>query len=419
MAVTEQFENHLKSITSKVPLEYGADPIDAFDIINRRLKNNSQVNDPLRLDQAQVSKQDKHIAGITTLFKPPANTEDGEPLKLCSVPNIQDELNIIRATGFGLPLEESFLLSASLRKLAAEATGMSSVRLWGKVLCRSNCDYIIAEGQPESPEEAPEGSDEDGLGKGINTHAYYATTDYTTWSRLPSIAPSHIKASRLVKYILTGNLQAAVETFPLFPGTEAHLLRCQIARISASTVLAPRGFFTLDEDAVVKTEEFKYPLSSNVLTPDDWVYARDYILANGKTTYPPIPEDEEDPIARETRVKLKREMRSDPVPKPLGSISKNSRKWTIRQYGDCVVSAGPTSHGIAVVRSKEWPGAMNFFEGSRFLHFYCGYGLKATSSKYFIAPPADIQGEGEELEEQTEPHLLPPPVVVEEVATAN
>ena len=412
MVVTGSLEKHLKAVTSKVLLEKSLDPVESFQIINRRLITGSSDSlDASRVDQAQVSKQEEYFSRLTSLLNPPANPEDKEPLKLCSVPNIEQELGIIRATGAGFSLEESFTLSVSLRKLAAEATGMSSVRLWGKILCRSDRDFVIAEAQPESPEDPPEGSDEDGLGTGVNTFAYYASTDYVTWSRLPNASPKHLKASRLIQYILTGSLEASVETFPLFPGTEANLLRSLIARISGSTILAPRGFYSLDDEGnVTTTEEYKYPLATDLVTCNDWVYARKYILANGKTSYPHLPE-EDNPETAELILKLKREMNAEPLPKPITQIADNSSKWSIRKYWD--VSA------IVAVRSKDWPGAVNVLQGSHFFHFYCGYGLKATD-KYFIAAPVDIQREeGDELEEQPEPHLLPPPVVADEAVTAN
>ena len=45
---------------------------------------------------------------------------------------------------------------------------------------------------------------------------------------------------------LTGELSSEVKTFPAFPGNEANYLRAQIARIAASTIVAPRGFFTTE-----------------------------------------------------------------------------------------------------------------------------------------------------------------------------
>lgn len=48
--------------------------------------------------------------------------------------------------------------------------------------------------------------------------------------------------------MLTGDLDAAVPSYPPFPGTEKNLLRAQLARISGATLISPDGFFKLDED---------------------------------------------------------------------------------------------------------------------------------------------------------------------------
>ena len=39
-----------------------------------------------------------------------------------------------------------------------------------------------------------------------------------------------------------------VVSYPPFPGSEAHYLRAQIARISATTHISPLGYYMFDED---------------------------------------------------------------------------------------------------------------------------------------------------------------------------
>jgi radial spoke head protein 4A len=52
----------------------------------------------------------------------------------------------------------------------------------------------------------------------------------------------------LFKRLLTGQLDAAVPSYPPFKGTEKNLLRAQIARIVVATSISPDGFFPLNED---------------------------------------------------------------------------------------------------------------------------------------------------------------------------
>jgi radial spoke head protein 4A len=42
---------------------------------------------------------------------------------------------------------------------------------------------------------------------------------------------------------MTGNLNAPLNTNPMFPGKERHYLRAIIARISHNTTLAPGGLY--------------------------------------------------------------------------------------------------------------------------------------------------------------------------------
>ncbi|KAJ4455065.1 putative radial spoke head protein 4 A [Paratrimastix pyriformis] len=68
------------------------------------------------------------------------------------------------------------------------------------------------------------------------------------WIRLPEVLPAQILAARLIRYHITGNLDAVVSKgYPFFPGKDAktagkerHYLRAQIARISATTILLPK-----------------------------------------------------------------------------------------------------------------------------------------------------------------------------------
>lgn len=90
-------------------------------------------------------------------------------------------------------------------------------------------------------------------------------------------------------------------SFPPFPGTEAHYLRAQIARISAATQLAPQDFYHLrldsdddGEDEEGNEEVVQVECEENeeyVAQPLDemelelWVHCRPYILPQGRVTW--------------------------------------------------------------------------------------------------------------------------------------
>lgn len=50
-----------------------------------------------------------------------------------------------------------------------------------------------------------------------------------------------------IKVVLTGNLNSKVNSCPPFPGKERHLLREQIARISHSTEICPKGYYAMED----------------------------------------------------------------------------------------------------------------------------------------------------------------------------
>jgi radial spoke head protein 4A len=54
--------------------------------------------------------------------------------------------------------------------------------------------------------------------------------------------------ARKVKVIITGDLEKKIYTNPPFEGTEKNYLRAQIARISHSTALYPKGLYKVDEE---------------------------------------------------------------------------------------------------------------------------------------------------------------------------
>ena len=57
-----------------------------------------------------------------------------------------------------------------------------------------------------------------------------------------------MRISRKIKYLFTGDLSRVVSTNPHFAGTEAHLLKCQIVRISFSCNIVPKTKFVVNQE---------------------------------------------------------------------------------------------------------------------------------------------------------------------------
>ena len=143
------------------------------------------------------------------------------------------------------------LLQKSLSKLAA-TTAATNLRLWGKI-SGTKCDYYIAEGTAEAAgeaEEEPPADKEPRGSPGVNQFSYWVcnSADENKWFALPDLCPSDLAAARAIKVCFTGNLDRKIVTNPFFVKNESFYLRAQIARISQSTSLVPKGVYRLNED---------------------------------------------------------------------------------------------------------------------------------------------------------------------------
>jgi hypothetical protein len=68
------------------------------------------------------------------------------------------------------------------------------------------------------------------------------------WTLLPHVTPKQLAVARQIRKLFSGRLDAAVVSYPPFPGSEAELLRTQIDRITAGTHVSPLGLYTFNEE---------------------------------------------------------------------------------------------------------------------------------------------------------------------------
>ena len=105
------------------------------------------------------------------------------------------------------------------------------------------------------------------------------------WELLPRAQAHFIILARQMRRFFTGDLNAKgvihfqsynwfsciVYGFPRFHGTEKDYLRAQIARITASTLISPRGAYTTgDDEAVVPDEEFRGIAAEEMINGEGW-----------------------------------------------------------------------------------------------------------------------------------------------------
>lgn len=397
---------------------------------------------------------------ILKLVRPPTDLT-ATPKVLGVVQNFLQDAAMFRWAGIGFNQQESYHIGMSLRKLASESPSIESLRFWGKVL-GTDGDYFVAEGMLQSLpkvvnadgalDKAPvlPGSPEfdvESRGDGANAFTYWVSSGgCAPWTRLPAARASHIVASRSIKRIMTGSLDSPVQSMPWFPGKEQHLLRAQIARISATCTLAPRGWYEPDDEAgdnKVKESEApadSFPSSEELSTEAAWVHRMQCLNKIGKCTYPEVDiEALGETITAEQVQALKAmssQMEAEGDPKGvLSSIEAdlsekkpegddgNFAPWSFKVSGDKgMYKFGDVekNHQVTAARSMIWPGAFTVTQGTRFANIYIGYATKCATllpsdvvtdlplvenaAPFFPLVPGDIMDEPQDLEEQDEPN---------------
>lgn len=182
-------------------------------------------------------------------------------------------------------------------------------------------------------------------GVGVNENAYWVcnSPEENKWTALPDLEPKDIEIARKIKFYLSGDINCSIITNPFFHKKEAHLLRAQIARISAGTALAPKGVFKLTEDNPNAIEEnlpeegpIPIPSTKEMGQASNWVHHVSSILHCNRTTLmemdAPDGEEPED-FMRRRQLADPSERRLKPITEDR-KVSGNSPAWTVRTCGD-------------------------------------------------------------------------------------
>jgi len=441
-------ESHLHEIIAALVTHNRQDALTSFEVLSRFIKTGAAS-----ADIGEPEGVGKTVDAIFASRKVPMGEgEDAGPSDLKGVPNVTAELDLTKWAGFGFSAADVQALSCSFMHLAGKE-GIEQVRFWGKILGQK-ADYIVAEGKfaGEQPEVTDEEKAEGGMEKempgeqGMNFYTYWVTTTiYATaddWVMLPLAKPAQVVASRKVKKILTGDLNAPVVTQPYFPGKEDHLLRAMIADISSNTILAPAGKFVKPEggegdDARVVQEAseadpekpFVMPPAKQLVSLDAWVHSRENILGSGKTVGVDkdaaiaAAGDEPEAIAQATRL-VEETLKNDPFIDPLLPVSMDkppegmTTSWSVTRVCDPAEMTVPDkpsddgaptsktiSNAVVAVKSMVWPGAVTVCRNGEFVSVYMGYGHKVGT--YFPVAPPEVLDEPEDFEDGPEPQAGP------------
>lgn len=230
------------------------------------------------------------------------------------------------------------------------------------------------------------------------------------WSLLPDLDPKHVAASKSMRRLLTGDLNAPVLGFPKFEGLEADYLRTQIARISASTLISPANFHTVEENAegietVVEDREYEPTAPEELIQPAGWVHHRAHLLRAGRISVWEEPEKEEDEEEQEEDEEEEEEEEPEPEPEEeeeeepdeplplLSSVEEDTSKgvkalWSFRCYPKI-----ENPHATVLARSTLWPGAVAAAKKDKAVAIYIGDAQKYLPLGFTPAPPPKIQSE--------------------------
>eukprot|EP00798_Chlamydomonas_sp_ICE-L_P017545 gene17545-23866_t len=409
---------HLSRVLAKVLEDKPANAIDLLEssLLAKKPPYNPQEASPLVPPTAGADAartvQTANLFGYPDL---PIDPDSGEPIQPDD-PNdyeSEDVLNdglLFDALGVGLGYEEMYNVSLAVKKLGEDAKrNVQTVRFFGKFF-GLQADYYVFEttlkDPPEIP-EAPEGQVPYEAGTGVNNYTYFVCNYLGgPFSELPYVKPDEIKAARTIKKFLTGKLTSHVSTYPVFEGTEANYLRCQIARIAATTVCCPAGMFEADEEgAVEKNEEWEGLAGKDATVTTAWVHRYPHLKMQGRCELfkREPPEDEDEPF-EET------EEEKEVGPEPLAPLEKDvslpdggnppAVAWTPLASS----SSENIKKQVGGLRSNLWPGAYMACKDKAFSNMYVGWGIK-TGPFVPLPPPSMAKEWGQELVEQVE---LPP-----------
>jgi radial spoke head protein 4A len=450
---------HLVRLSRKLAEQKPGEALAQLETLSRHLKKSNfrgtpapDVSIPIVADSEAEDARLQWCGDVLKLVRQPSDPT-AAPKVLGAVQNFLEDAAMFRWAGVGFSQQESYHLGAALRKLASDTPSIESLRLWGKVL-GTDGDYVVAEGvlksipkpavgdAPEKPPLLPDSPEYDvePRGEGANTFTYWVSAGgCAPWVRLPAARASNVVASRKIKRIMSGNLDAPVLSMPWFPGKERHFLRAQIARISATCSLATTGWYEADDEAgpgKIKEAENpteSFPAPDAVAAADGWVHRMPCLNRIGRCSFPDVDalmEAGYEKFAKEIGSQIEAE--GDPkellggIANDLGEIAKPEgqeeevQAWSFKVFGDKGVYQDSKTHQVAAVRSMIWPGATTVTQGTKFANLYVGYGMKcgtlmppnketgfpllAGTDSFSPLIPDDIMGEPEDLEEQDEPN---------------
>jgi len=436
--------DHLSEVLLKVLEHKPKNVLESFETISRSVKR-----DRLASASGQAPKTANHDVPLLSvakrqikLFERPEGEGETAETNTPVVPNVVKEQQIFEQCGIGMGREETVLLQFAIQDLAKTVgDSVISLRFWGKIL-GTNADYYVVEGTlAEGADEAdikqevddkdegePEGgtNDDDAelteigelddvpkphfkkqptipmeIGQGGNKHRYWVCSEPSKpWIKLPPVTPNQIVVARKIKKIFTGSLNQAVHSYPPFKGTEANLLRAQIARISAATHVSPTGYFAFPEEeqeeddggfTIETVQDFEGLAMEELGKTESWAHHSPAVLPQGRCQWYSVQqekaENDDEEQDEETDEPLDEE-EPETAPPLLTAVTEDTPNDS--EYGAAWSAKTFPSYApeVACISSNNWPGAYAVAtdRGTYFRNLYVGWGQKHSTAAF--VPPA-------------------------------
>jgi len=407
--------NHLGEIIREVLNAKPQGPLDLFESISAEVKDKTYcVKDTIDGESlpGQGAPSEEKSAQIywsesaAGLFKAPEGFDEADQ-------KVQDwaaDSAMLEWAGVSFGQAESHRLALSLKHLAASANA-SELRLWGKIT-GTKSDYYIAEGNTGEGVESPVEDDKEpkksmdyyecaavageGYRIGANAHTYWVCS-YAggNWVKLPDVTCKQIVISRSLRKIFSGDLDAQVNGYPNFPGTEKNYLRAIIARISSDTVIVPENVFQkgVPEDIEAEDEanlmimpvdemDTEAQAVEEVADPAKWMHLELGLNKIGRAT--PFPTDPEQEDAEEN---------------PDAELAGEGLRAVAEEEDYEAKYIKKVCGSFAVIRNMKWPGAYAAANQKSYANIYVGNGVEFLAKRYKPALPPSIMQEWKPNEE--------------------
>jgi radial spoke head protein 4A len=283
---------HLISVVQKV-IESKANCYEDLEQVSSSIKKQKQEKNVVISNKIEIEELQAYVSSSLKLCGKPeapkissneeeteeSNKEEEETqveIDHTKVANIMKNVQMLQWSGIDFG-SDWWALQCACYQLAKTFPKIIEPRFFGKIFGLEN-DFWIVEAKLEEYPEANETTDEpkmEQFGQGLNTYVYFACTNLENchWNQLPYITPKALIQSKECHIQLKGNLKAKIGGRYKFEGEEELYLRCLIARISSSTIIAPENYYSKEEEnedplAFILNEEFTIPESIEL---NSWV----------------------------------------------------------------------------------------------------------------------------------------------------